>query len=127
MLLQGHANDFLFANMLTKLHNNDLFGWASSPTKTYLVLILMVKPYFSWSQNYSFENILPSYVLVGNVVILRALYHLVNEKKPVKIFFFLLFYIASYSRISFGLHGRSYFIFMHLLELYHKLLEKPSK
>ena len=46
MLLHGHANGFLVVNMLPKLHTNDLFGWASSPCKTSLVLILMMKHFF---------------------------------------------------------------------------------
>ena len=46
MLLHDHANGFLVVNMLPKLHTNDLFGWVSSPCKTSLVLILMVKHFF---------------------------------------------------------------------------------
>ena len=37
---------FLVANMLPRSHTNNLFGWTSSPSKTSLVLTLVVKPHF---------------------------------------------------------------------------------
>jgi len=49
---------FLVVNTFPKLHADNLFGWALSPSKIALVLASVVKAhYFSWSRNYFLKNI----------------------------------------------------------------------
>ena len=120
---------FLVVNTFPKLHTDDLFSWASSPFKIALVFASTIKPIFLWSRNYFLKKYLPKQLLSGNMVILRILQNLRSEKKPVKLFF-LLPSNVNHSEISLGLLRRThfiYFIYMYLVELYLKLLEKPSK
>ena len=86
MLLHCASLPFLVVNTLPKLHTNDLFGWTSSLSKIALVLVSMVKLYFSWSWNCCLKY-LPNQFFNGNMVILRILYKFKSKEKPEAIFF----------------------------------------